>query len=143
MKGNNFYFCNFLTAEEETGKKKLKINTWFGSRKTTASIRTALSHVSNLINGVTKGYRYKMHFVYDHFPINASITDSGTAIEIRNFLGEKIVDTKLASYGFKKPLDAVVELAQTIMRSELGKITLDKISESRETLDENILMSGY
>ncbi|EYU19709.1 hypothetical protein MIMGU_mgv11b023029mg, partial [Erythranthe guttata] len=88
----NFKHLNLdfqLTAEEETGKKKLKINTWFGSRKTTASIRTALSHVSNLINGVTKGYRYKMHFVYDHFPINASITDSGTAIEIRNFLGEK------------------------------------------------------
>ncbi|GFP99319.1 60S ribosomal protein l9, partial [Phtheirospermum japonicum] len=60
-------------------------------RKTTAAIRTALSHVSNLINGVTKGYRYKMHFVYTHFPINASITNSGTAIEIRNFLGEKKV----------------------------------------------------
>ncbi|GFP84692.1 60S ribosomal protein l9, partial [Phtheirospermum japonicum] len=58
-------------------------------RKTTAAIRTVLSHVSYLINGVTKGYRYKMRFVYAHFPINASITNNGTAIEIRNFLGEK------------------------------------------------------
>ncbi|KAL0400511.1 UNVERIFIED_CONTAM: 60S ribosomal protein L9 [Sesamum latifolium] len=80
-----------LITDEDTGKKKLKVDAWFGSRKTTAAIRTALSHVSNLINGVTKGYRYKMRFVYAHFPINASITNSGTAIEIRNFLGEKRV----------------------------------------------------
>jgi hypothetical protein len=59
--------------------------------KLPAAIRTALSHVDNLITGVTKGYRYKMRFVYAHFPINASITNSNSAIEIRNFLGEKKV----------------------------------------------------
>jgi large subunit ribosomal protein L9e len=32
-----------------------------------------------------------MRFVYAHFPINASITNANTAIEIRNFLGEKKV----------------------------------------------------
>ena len=58
-----------------------------------AAIRTAISHVQNLITGVTKGYRYKMRFVYAHFPINASITNGNTAIEIRNFLGEKKVST--------------------------------------------------
>ncbi|KAK6129397.1 hypothetical protein DH2020_036849 [Rehmannia glutinosa] len=80
----NFKHLNLdfqLIADEATGKKKLKVDAWFGSRKTTAAIRTALSHVSNLINGVTKGYRYKMRFVYAHFPINASITNGGTAIE--------------------------------------------------------------
>jgi len=73
------------------GGTKLKIESWFGNRKTIASIRTALSHVQNLINGVTKGYRYKMRFVYAHFPINASITEKKDNIEIRNFLGEKKV----------------------------------------------------
>ncbi|KAK6163394.1 hypothetical protein DH2020_000258 [Rehmannia glutinosa] len=90
----NFKHLNLdfqLIADEATGKKKLKVDAWFGSRKTTAAIRTTLSHLSNLINGVTKGYRYKMRFVYAHFPINASITNGGTAIEIRNFLGEKKV----------------------------------------------------
>ncbi|KAL7003735.1 60S ribosomal protein L9B [Sarracenia purpurea var. burkii] len=90
----NFKHLNLdfqLITDEETGKKKLKIESWFGSRKTTASIRTALSHVDNLIKGVTKGYRYKMRFVYAHFPINASITNANKSIEIRNFLGEKKV----------------------------------------------------
>ena len=82
---------DFQLIKDEEGKRKLKIDAWFATRKTSAAIRTALSHVENLITGVTKGYRYKMRFVYAHFPINASITNSNTAIEIRNFLGEKKV----------------------------------------------------
>ncbi|KAF6166962.1 hypothetical protein GIB67_030655 [Kingdonia uniflora] len=90
----NFKHLNLdfqLITNAETGKKQLKVDAWFGSRKTTAAIRTALSHVENLITGVTKGYRYKMRFVYAHFPINASITNENRGIEIRNFLGEKKV----------------------------------------------------
>ncbi|GER55328.1 ribosomal protein L6 family [Striga asiatica] len=53
-----------LITDEATGKKKLKEWTpGLAAGVTTAAIRTALSHVTNLINGVTKGYRYKMHFV--------------------------------------------------------------------------------
>lgn len=44
-----------------------------------------------MITGVTKGYEYKMRLVYAHFPININIEDKGTRVEIRNFLGEKIV----------------------------------------------------
>ncbi|CAL0327531.1 unnamed protein product [Lupinus luteus] len=82
---------DFELITDDEGKKKLKVDAWFGSRKTSAAIRTALSHVENLITGVTKGYRYKMRFVYAHFPINASISGDNKAIEIRNFLGEKKV----------------------------------------------------
>ena len=86
----NFKHLNLDLQMIEDGKK-LKVEAWFGSRKTMAAIRTALSHVQNLITGVTKGYRYKMRFVYAHFPINASISSSKDNIEIRNFLGEKRV----------------------------------------------------
>ncbi|KAJ6776615.1 60S/50S RIBOSOMAL PROTEIN L6/L9 [Salix koriyanagi] len=41
--------------KDEEGKRKLKIDAWFATRKTSAAIRTALSHVENLITGVTKG----------------------------------------------------------------------------------------
>ncbi|KAE8055006.1 hypothetical protein FH972_011879 [Carpinus fangiana] len=82
---------DFQLLTDDSGQRKLKVEAWFGSRKTSAAIRTALSHVENLITGVTKGYRYKMRFVYAHFPINASITNSNRSIEIRNFLGEKRV----------------------------------------------------
>ncbi|CAN6215440.1 unnamed protein product [Urochloa humidicola] len=86
----NFKHLN-LDFQLQEGGRKLKVDAWFGTRRTMAAIRTAISHVQNLITGVTKGYRYKMRFVYAHFPINASITNANTAIEIRNFLGEKKV----------------------------------------------------
>ena len=44
-----------------------------------------------MITGVTRGYRYKMRFVYAHFPINVAINKDGTKVEVRNFLGEKRV----------------------------------------------------
>jgi large subunit ribosomal protein L9e len=44
-----------------------------------------------MITGVTKGFLYKMRTVYAHFPINCIIQDNGRVVEIRNFLGEKIV----------------------------------------------------
>eukprot|EP01024_Parvocaulis_polyphysoides_P040698 TRINITY_DN37135_c0_g1_i1.p1 TRINITY_DN37135_c0_g1~~TRINITY_DN37135_c0_g1_i1.p1 ORF type:complete len:166 (-),score=15.92 TRINITY_DN37135_c0_g1_i1:38-475(-) len=40
--------------------------------------------------GVTKGFQYKMKFVYAHFPVNCNISDAKDCIEIRNFLGEKV-----------------------------------------------------
>ncbi|GER43188.1 hexokinase, partial [Striga asiatica] len=48
----DFYF--YIITDEATGKKKLKVNAWFSSRVTTVAIRTALSHVTNLINGVRR-----------------------------------------------------------------------------------------
>jgi large subunit ribosomal protein L9e len=86
----NFKHLN-LDFQMQEGGRKLKVEAWFGTRKTMAAIRTAISHINNLITGVTKGYRYKMRFVYAHFPINASITAESDNIEIRNFLGEKRV----------------------------------------------------
>ncbi|KAL0824590.1 hypothetical protein Bca101_048267 [Brassica carinata] len=50
-----------------------------------------------------------------------------------------IVNPHLASYGVENPIYAVVQLAQTTMRSELGKMTLDKTFEERDTLNEKIV----
>lgn len=42
---------------EEDGEKKLKVEIHFSSRKGLSSLRTVVSHVSNMIIGVTKGFR--------------------------------------------------------------------------------------
>jgi large subunit ribosomal protein L9e len=65
-----------------------------GNRKNVAALRTVKSIVENMITGVTKGFKYKMRYVYAHFPINVAITkneDGLHEVEIRNFIGEKIV----------------------------------------------------
>mmetsp|Transcript_18015 Transcript_18015/g.22052 ORF Transcript_18015/g.22052 Transcript_18015/m.22052 type:complete len:187 (-) Transcript_18015:102-662(-) len=71
------------------GGKFVRVDVWFAVRKQLASVRTVCSHIDNMIVGVTRGFTYKMRFVYSHFPIN--VTLSGDTVEIRNFLGEKRV----------------------------------------------------
>ncbi|CAH8279598.1 unnamed protein product [Arabidopsis lyrata] len=68
-----------------------------------------------------------------------AITKDNVSIHIDGVLYVKIVDPKLASYGVENPIYAVMQLAQTTMRSELGKITLDKTFEERDTLNEKIV----
>ena len=44
-----------------------------GSRKSVATLRTVKTIINNLIIGVTRGFKYKMRYVYAHFPINVNI----------------------------------------------------------------------
>ncbi|KAK7753699.1 60S ribosomal protein L9B [Diatrype stigma] len=66
-----------------------------GSRKNVATLRTVRTHINNLIIGVTKGFKYKMRYVYAHFPINVNLEKNNETgnweVEIRNFIGEKLV----------------------------------------------------
>jgi len=74
---------------KKVGQKYIRVDLWFATRKQVACVRTVCSHIDNMFVGVTKGFLYKMRFVYSHFPIN--VTLSGKTVEIRNFLGEKRV----------------------------------------------------
>merc|ERR1712077_166352 len=72
-------------------KKTVRVEKWFGKKKELAAVRTLCSHILNLCKGVTKGYKYKMRAVYAHFPINCAISEGGSLVEVRNFLGEKFI----------------------------------------------------
>ncbi|QLG72460.1 hypothetical protein HG535_0D01680 [Zygotorulaspora mrakii] len=73
--------------------KQIKVAVHNGDRKHVAALRTVKSLVDNLITGVTKGYKYKMRYVYAHFPINVNVVDKDSKkfVEIRNYLGDKKV----------------------------------------------------
>jgi large subunit ribosomal protein L9e len=74
---------------EEEEKSFVQVDLWFANRKQLACVRTVCSHIENMIIGTTRGFLYKMRFVYSHFPIN--VTSSSGNVEIRNFLGERRV----------------------------------------------------
>jgi len=73
------------------GGKQIAVKMWFGQTKQLASLRTVCSHIDNCFSGVTHKFEYRMRLVYAHFPINVNMTNNNKTIEIRNFLGEKIV----------------------------------------------------
>ncbi|KAI2607624.1 60S ribosomal protein L9 [Hypoxylon fragiforme] len=76
-------------------KNVIGIEIHHGSRKDVATLRTVRTLINNLVIGVTKGYKYKMRYVYAHFPINVNVEKNSETgnfeVEIRNFIGEKLV----------------------------------------------------
>ena len=54
-------------------KNIINVELHHGSRKSVATLRTVRTLIDNLITGVTKGFKYKMRYVYAHFPINVNI----------------------------------------------------------------------
>ena len=57
----------------QPSKAVINIELHHGARKNVATLRTVKTIINNLIIGVTKGFKYKMRYVYAHFPINVNI----------------------------------------------------------------------
>lgn len=72
-------------------------------------------------------------------PSQGAITQDNISLVVDGVLYIKVVDPYKASYGVDNYVYAVTQLAQTTMRSEIGKISLDKTFEERESLNINIV----
>ena len=73
-------------------------------------------------------------------PEQSAITKDNVTLRLDGVLYLKIFDPYLASYGVDDAEHAITQLAQTTMRSELGKIVLDSVFKERESL--NIAIVG-
>ncbi len=68
-----------------------------------------------------------------------AITRDNVTLVLDGLIYVRIVDPVEASYGVNDPIYAVTQLAQTTMRSEIGKLNLDECFEEREKLNANIV----
>lgn len=67
---------------------KIKVSSESDKRTTKAVVGTVAAHIRNAIEGVTKGYTYKMRIIYSHFPVTVKV--EGDKVLISNFLGERV-----------------------------------------------------
>ena len=72
-------------------------------------------------------------------PEQSAITKDNISLHVDGVLYFRVLDPYKATYGVDDYLFAVTQLAQTTMRSELGKMELDKTFEERDLLNTNIV----
>ncbi|KAL3316455.1 hypothetical protein Ciccas_004897 [Cichlidogyrus casuarinus] len=74
-------------------------------------------------------------------PDQSAITADNVVLQLNGVLFLKVDDAFKASYGVEDAEFAITQLAQTTMRSEIGKIPLDDVFKERETLNQKIVMA--
>ncbi len=84
-------------------------------------------------------YKHSLKEVASDVPSQMCITKDNIAVEIDGILYLQVVDAKAASYGIENYLFASSQLAQTTLRSEIGKIELDRTFEERETINSEVV----
>ena len=72
-------------------------------------------------------------------PEQICITRDNVQVGIDGVLYLQIMDPRRASYGIADYTFAISQLAQTTLRSEIGKIDLDRTFEERATINQNIV----
>jgi regulator of protease activity HflC (stomatin/prohibitin superfamily) len=84
-------------------------------------------------------YKHSLKEVAIDVPSQACITKDNIQVEVDGILYFQIVDPVRASYGINNYAFASIQLAQTTMRSEVGKIELDRTFEEREKINGEIV----
>ncbi len=84
-------------------------------------------------------YRQEMREQVIDVPSQTCITKDNIEVAVDGLVYLKVMDSYKASYGISDYISAAVNLAQTTMRSEVGKLTLDDTFSEREQMNENIV----
>ena len=72
-------------------------------------------------------------------PAQTCITADNVSMEVDGCLYLQVVNSRLSAYGIENYHYAVAELAQTSLRSAIGKISLDNTFEARESLNQQVV----
>ncbi|MFN2354108.1 MAG: SPFH domain-containing protein [Desulfopila sp.] len=86
-------------------------------------------------------YKYSLKEEVFDIPSQTCITKDNVTVEVDGLLYLQVMDSKLSAYGINDYRMAASQLAQTTLRSCIGKIDLDKTFEERETINSQVVDS--
>jgi regulator of protease activity HflC (stomatin/prohibitin superfamily) len=86
-------------------------------------------------------YKYSLKEEVFDIPSQTCITRDNVTVEVDGLIYLQVMDSKLAAYGINDYRMASSQLAQTTLRSCIGKIDLDKTFEERETINGQVVDS--
>ncbi|MBC8022019.1 MAG: SPFH/Band 7/PHB domain protein [Burkholderiales bacterium] len=84
-------------------------------------------------------YKHSLKEVPLDIPEQVCITRDNTQLAVDGIIYFQVVDPRLASYGTSNYILAITQLAQTALRSEIGKMELDKTFESRDEINHKVV----
>ncbi len=84
-------------------------------------------------------YRHSLKETAHEIPEQVCITKDNVQVAVDGVLFIRVIDPRLASYGITNYTFAITQLAQTTMRSEIGKIDLDRTFEERMHINNAVV----
>jgi regulator of protease activity HflC (stomatin/prohibitin superfamily) len=84
-------------------------------------------------------YRHEIREQVLDIPSQTCITNDNMQVEVDGLVYLKVIDPKKASYGIGDYRNASINLAQTTMRSEVGRLSLSRIFSERDELNDKIV----
>jgi len=84
-------------------------------------------------------YRHSLKEIPLDVPMQVCITRDNTQLEVDGVLYFQVTDPKYASYGSSNYVMAITQLAQTSLRSVIGKLELDRTFEERDMINSQVI----
>src|SRR5512145_2260169 len=114
-------------------------NAWVVERlgKFHAALQPGLNIVVPFIDRVA--YKHSLKEVPLDTPSQVCITKDNTQLQVDGVLYFQVTDPQRASYGASNYIVAITQLAQTTLRSVIGKLELDKTFEEREFINHSVV----
>ncbi len=116
-------------------------NAWVVERlgKYHATLTPGLNMLIPFIDAVA--YKHSLKEIAMDVPGQVCITRDNTQLQVDGIIYFQVTDPMRASYGSANYVMAITQLAQTTLRSVIGKLELDKTFEERETINHSVVSS--